>query len=82
MKQEGEIFAVLEQLFVVASAQAELSDIKKFLEFNEFEHERRNDYRNKTLGLILEDMHDENVIVSSDTLFFIDSVFYTITPEK
>ncbi len=34
----------------------------------------------RELGLILEDMHDENVIVNSDTLFFIDTVFYTITP--
>jgi hypothetical protein len=25
-------------------------------------------------------MHDENVIVNSDTLFFIDTVFYTVTP--
>lgn len=32
-------------------------------------------------GLILEDMHDENVLVNSNTLFFIDSVFYTVTPE-
>jgi hypothetical protein len=32
-------------------------------------------------GLILEDMHDENVLISTDTLFFIDTVFYTVTPE-
>lgn len=36
----------------------------------------------KELGLILEDMHDENVLVNSDTLFFIDTVFYTVTPVK
>lgn len=34
----------------------------------------------KKLGLILEDMHDENVLLSSNTLFFIDTVFFTITP--
>jgi hypothetical protein len=27
-------------------------------------------------GLILEDMHDENVIAKNDVLFFIDTVFY------
>lgn len=27
-------------------------------------------------GLILEDMHDENVIARNDALFFIDTVFY------
>jgi hypothetical protein len=31
------------------------------------------------MGLILEDMHDENVLVNSNTLFFIDTVFYTIS---
>lgn len=36
-----------------------------------------NNYYNKELGIILEDIHDENVIVNSNTLFFIDTVFYT-----
>lgn len=82
IKQEDVLYAVLQQLFIIATAQAELNDIKRFLEFNEFQNSRRNDYINKKLGLILEDMHDENVIVNSETLFFIDSVFYTISPEK
>jgi len=80
LKQDNILFAALKQVFVIASAQAELYDIKQFLEFNEFENSRRNDYANRTLGLILEDMHDENVIVNSETLFFIDSVFYTVSP--
>jgi len=70
----------MEQPFVVSDGQADLDDIKKLLEFNEFENTRRNDYLNKKLGLILEDMHDENVLVNSETLFFIDTVFYTVAP--
>lgn len=81
-KQGDTLFAVVEQVFIIADALAELEDIKSFLEFNEFTNTRRNDYENKHIGLILEDMHDENVIVNSETLFFIDSVFYTIIPEK
>lgn len=54
-----------------------LSDVKKLLAYNGFENTRRNDYYNKELGLILEDVHDENVLVNSNTLFFIDTVFYT-----
>jgi len=34
----------------------------------------------KKLGLILEDMDDENVLVYSATLFFIDTIFYTGVP--
>ena len=81
-KQENILFAELEQRFVLATAQVEMNDIKNFLEFNEFENIRRNDYANTELGLILEDMHDENVIFNTETLFFIDSVFYFTSPRS
>lgn len=80
VKHDDELFATIEQPFVIADGQAQLDDIRKFLEFNGFENSRRNDYINRKLGLILEDMHDENVLVNSETLFFIDSVFYTVHP--
>lgn len=81
-KQKNILFAVLKQQFVTSDGQADLGDIKKLLGFNGFENSKRNDYVHKELGLILEDMHDENVLVNSDTLFFIDTVFYTVTPVK
>ncbi|MET0464052.1 MAG: hypothetical protein ABW007_12900 [Chitinophagaceae bacterium] len=77
-KAEGVLYAVLKQPFIISYGRVELEDIKKFLEFNGFENSRRNDYVHKELGLILEDMHDENVLLTSNTLFFIDSVFYTV----
>jgi hypothetical protein len=80
IKENSILYAVLKQPFITSDAQVELEDIKKILTFNEFENSRRNDYIHKELGLILEDMHDENVIVNSDTLFFIDTVFYTVAP--
>ena len=52
------------------------------LEYNGFENTRRHDYEHKQLCLILEDMHDENVLVNSETLFFIDTVFYTVKAER
>ncbi|MDH7463308.1 hypothetical protein QEG73_18565 [Chitinophagaceae bacterium 26-R-25] len=78
MKENNTLYAVLSQPFVTSDAQADLDDIKRFLTFNGFENNRRNDYIHKELGLILEDMHDENVLVNSETLFFIDTVFYTV----
>ena len=80
-KEENILYAVLKQSFIISDKQAALHDIKSLLEFNGFKNIRRNDYTHKELGLILEDMHDENVIVNSDTLFFIDTVFYTVIPE-
>jgi hypothetical protein len=80
-KKEGTtLYAVLQQPFITSEAQVDLNDIKKLLTFNGFENTRRNDYIHKELGLILEDMHDENVLVNSETLFFIDTVFYTVVP--
>ncbi len=82
VKENNILYAVLEQAFVISDAQVDLEDVKKILEFNGFENTRRSDYAHKELGLILEDIHDENVIVNSETLFFIDSVFYTISPVR
>ena len=33
-------------------------------------------YYNHELGLILEDLHDENVLTKDGLLYFIDTVFY------
>ncbi|CAN5222120.1 hypothetical protein BH09BAC1_BH09BAC1_02970 [soil metagenome] len=43
---------------------------------NGFINTAKNDYYSKELGLILEDMHDENVLMRNGNLFFIDTVFY------
>ena len=71
--------AVLRQPFIASDAPVDLEDVRKLLAFNGFVNTKRNDYFNTELGLILEDMHDENIIVNSNTLFFIDTVFYTIS---
>jgi len=43
---------------------------------NGFENTRNNDYYNASLGIILEDLHDENVLTQDGILYFIDTVFY------
>lgn len=43
---------------------------------NGFKLIRNNDYINEDLGIILEDLHDENVLTSNGILAFIDTVFY------
>lgn len=77
--KNGVFQVVLKQPFIISDSPVNLEDIRKILTFNGFENTRRNDYFHKELGLILEDMHDENVIARSESLFFIDTVFYTVS---
>ena len=64
------------QEFIMTSETTNLNIVKDFLEYNKFLNNRNNDYINKELGLILEDIHDENVLCSNGILYFIDTVFY------
>ena len=76
---DNTLLAVLRQPYIRSDAPVNLDDVKKHLASNGFVNTKRNDYFNKELGIILEDMHDENIIVNSNKLFFIDTVFYTVS---
>jgi hypothetical protein len=70
------LYAVVEQPFVKATHPTDLNKVKEFMAANGFKNTRNNDYYNADLGIILEDLHDENVLVQEDVLYFIDTVFY------
>lgn len=70
------LFAVVKQEFIVATEAVDLSAVRHFLEFNHFTNTRNNDYINRELGIIFEDLHDENVLSKNQLLFFVDTVFY------
>ena len=53
--------------------------VKEFLDKNGFLLKKNNDYFSPDLGLILEDLHDENVLTNNGVPFFIDTVFYLDT---
>jgi hypothetical protein len=72
------IYAVVEQPFVKATEKTDLSLVKLFLENNGFRNTKNHDYYNEELGLILEDLHDENVLTQNGMLYFIDTVFYIV----
>jgi hypothetical protein len=73
---EGKIFAVVKQPFVKSTESTNLDNVKEFLSVNGFLNKKENDYFHPGLGLILEDLHDENVITEEGTLQFIDTVFF------
>lgn len=75
-KENRSLLAVLEQPFVSVSELTNIARVKEFMEANGFKVIRNNDYINKELGVIIEDLHDENVLTKSGLLYFIDTVFY------
>lgn len=74
------IYALVEQNYVESNQPTDLTQVKQFLENNGFVNTKNHDYYNPDLGIILEDLHDENVLTANDILYFIDTVFY-IKPE-
>ena len=75
-KNEKSFFAVVEQVFVLATEKVVLQNVKNFLENSGFINKKSNDYYNPELGIILEVLHDENVLCQEGILKFIDTVFY------
>jgi Serine/Threonine/Tyrosine Kinase found in polyvalent proteins len=77
-KDSSILYAVVEQPFVKANEKTDLNIVKAFLENNGFINKKNHDYYNEELGLILEDLHDENVLTQNGMLYFIDTVFYIV----
>ena len=75
-KSENILYAVLEQDFIESEQETQLEIVKKFLQENGFINKKNNDYYHPELGIILENLHDENVLPFQDNLYFIDTVFY------
>ncbi len=75
-KDNDQLFAVVEQQYVEITQPTDLNEVKLFLNANGFETIKNNDYINKDLGIIIEDLHDENVLTKDGLLYFIDTVFF------
>lgn len=75
-KENDILYAVVQQSYVEITHDTDLKQIGAFLQSNGFTNTRNNDYFNPDLGIILEDLHDENVLTKNDILYFIDTVFY------
>ena len=72
----GIIYAVVEQAFVRATEKTDNELVKQFMSANGFANTKNHDYYNTSLGIILEDLHDQNVLTQDGNLYFIDTVFY------
>ena len=75
-KQDEILYAIVQQAYVTFTDPTNLEQVKSFLLHNGFKNTRNNDYLNEDIGIILEDLHDENVLTGNGILYFIDTVFY------
>jgi hypothetical protein len=78
-KEKNILYAVVRQPFIEITEPTDPLVVKDFLLANGFKLKKDCDYFNPTIGIILEDLHDENVLTNKGALFFIDTVFY-LTP--
>ena len=75
-ENDNAVYAVVEQHFIRATEITDLQIVEQFMKTNGFLKVRNNDYFNPELNIILEDLHDENVLTNNGILYFIDTVFY------
>jgi hypothetical protein len=70
------LYALVEQNYIESTQPTDLNQVKGFMQANGFNNTRNNDYAHPELGIILEDLHDENVLTAHEILYFIDTVFF------
>lgn len=70
------LYCVVQQAYVLITENTNLDQVKVFMKQNGFENNRNNDYINPQLEIIIEDLHEENVLTRNEILYFIDTVFY------
>lgn len=70
------LYAVVRQLYVKATETTNLQHVRDFLIMNGFKNKKNNDYYHSEIGIIIEDLHDENVLSNEGVLQFIDTVIY------
>lgn len=72
-----QLYCVIQQNFVSTTEVTDILHVKAFMAANGFRNNRNNDYIHDELGIIIEDLHDENVLTKNEVLYFIDTVFFT-----
>ncbi len=76
LEKETVLYAVVEQPFVKSDSLTDLDNVKIFMKANGFLIKKNNDYYHGETGLILEDLHEGNVLTQNGILYFVDTVFF------
>jgi len=70
------LYSAISQDYIQPTVKTNIEFVKEYMISKGFTIKKRNDYVHSELGIIIEDLHEENVLVKDDTLFFIDTVIY------
>jgi hypothetical protein len=76
IKINSTLFSVVEQDYIEPTSNTNIEEVRKIMIDNGFIVKKNNDYINNDMGLIVEDLHDENVLTCDGVLFFVDTVIY------
>lgn len=79
---DNHLNAVVKQNFIESDEDTDLDSLKIYMLNNGFLNRKNNDYYSPTLGVVLEDLHDENVLTKNGAFYFIDTVFYLFETES
>ena len=82
LHENSKLLAVVKQPYIISDAPTNKNAVKELMFQNDFINTKNDDYKNIELGIILEDLHDENVLTNKGVLFFVDTVFYLVPPFK
>ena len=73
---KGEFAVLIQQQFALLNEGAQRFIVEPFLNSHGYIRTRNDDYYNSALGIVLEDLHDENVFLLEKQILFIDPVIY------
>jgi len=68
--KDDSFYCVVKQKFIEETEPTDLLAVKKFMLENGFTNTKNEDYYNSNLGIILEDLHEENVL-TKDIIHFL-----------
>jgi len=70
------LYSAISQDYIRPTTKTNIEFVREYMISKGFTIKKRNDYIHAELGIIVEDLHEENVLVKDNTLFFIDTVIY------
>ncbi len=63
--------AILKQPYIIADYIYYLEEVKELLNYSGFKNTKNSDYYNKEFGLILENIHNENIITQNNIVLLV-----------